>query len=83
MGLQVASPGMALVPGKAFLLLALVPLVSLPRRKGQRLKKKNKTKQFLLLITTKKNCNFHKFFLNIFINDIYKCISIKDSKNTG
>lgn len=77
MGLEDASPGMVLVAGKAFLLLTSVPLVSLPRRKGERLKKT----QFLLLIIIKKNCNFH--ILNIFINELYKCILIKTSKNIG
>lgn len=44
-GLEDASPGMVLVPGKAFLLLVLVPLVCLPRRNRQSLRLK---KQFLL-----------------------------------
>ena len=40
-GLEDAFPGMVLVPGKAFLLLVLVPLGSLPRNNRQRLKKHN------------------------------------------
>ena len=49
-GLEDAFPGMVLVPGKAFLLLVLVPLGSLPRNNRQRLKKHNFSFFFLAVL---------------------------------